>query len=932
MPAMRTLRHLQLLAALLVAAGSGLAAPINLLGPDGQPWLRDATFGARLADGTELASSGARYRLTRSDTGGRSTLAFADREGVLDLQATVRPAGPLAARVQLTLTNRSGRDLRLERLTVLSGLRPGTGTFGKLIPNGLHSWENPDIFRLLPGQAYDGSYWTLAVQEPALAAGFLTGVHNTDRFAVAAEAKGLRVTAWAECDGCVLPAGGTRVSDELFVSAGANPLAEMERFAGLAAEENQATLRFGSFATWCSWYAGWIRSGMYGYKQGLQKGVETNIPLVAHELGGRGAGWMRVVDDSDEMPYGDWDDATKALPLGFNHLIERMKARGVQPGIWLPLFMVSDRTRLNAEHPDWLCRDGTGNAAYSEFYGNRCGILDSSNPAVQEHLEGLGRSLRQRGFRYVMTDFLITAFGPPEQYDPTMTKVERHRAGLEAFRRGLGPDVYWLGCGAVLGPSMGLCDGLRISGDSFGNAPYAYLQSGSRWFWNHRTWLNDPDAIVCRGNDPEWNRGWMTWMALSGQVLTYGDTLDDMAPDNLATYKRVFPPVDVAGRPLDLWENSPYLLWGLRPDASTKVFGVFHFGGAGTEDRVTLNLDEVSARIDSWTVKPATAPRRWLLWDFWGERLLEADGPTLELPVPSNGGQLFALREALDRPQLLGTTGHFTMGALEVSGLRWDAGNGRLHALVRGNAGDPTTVFLHVPEGFGVDSATLGGGLVSPSWRENRVLAVDVPATTEPLGLSVRFTGHALRAEGRRPFAGGNPAQWDPSQPRRRALEQAAPEGYRLAAYLDCPGMSEDGPAAGPVLRQLVGKPYSFPASGGAAAYYCSILFDEAAVAFELRGLDPAKRYQLGFSWWDENADRRVESVTLVTADGVRYPLLEKAALPAYQGDGKMPEERLLEIPSVALGHGPVEVLIANEANVPNAVISEVWLLEGDPR
>ena len=56
-----------------------------------------------------------------------------------------------------------------------------------------------------------------------------------------------------------------------------------------AAEANGAHLRHPNRATWCSWYSGWIREGMHGYKGGLEAGVLDNIPRVASLFGRRGA-------------------------------------------------------------------------------------------------------------------------------------------------------------------------------------------------------------------------------------------------------------------------------------------------------------------------------------------------------------------------------------------------------------------------------------------------------------------------------------------------------------------------------------------------------------------------------------------------------------------------------------------------------------------
>ncbi len=57
-----------------------------------------------------------------------------------------------------------------------------------------------------------------------------------------------------------------------------------------------------------------------------------------------------------------------------------------------------------------------------------------------------------------------------------MTSVETYMKGLKAMRRGFGKDTYWLHCGALLGPAMGISDGMRISGDSHGDDIDSYKQ------------------------------------------------------------------------------------------------------------------------------------------------------------------------------------------------------------------------------------------------------------------------------------------------------------------------------------------------------------------------------------------------------------------------------------------------------------------------
>jgi hypothetical protein len=303
---------------------------------------------------------------------------------------------------------------------------------------------------------------------------------------------------------------------------------------------------------------------------------------------------------------------------------------------------------------------------------------------------------------------------------------------------------------------------MRISGDSHGGEIFSYESAGARWFYNWRVWINDPDAIVCRrygqSKGVEWNRCWMSWMALAGNVLTYGDTFDDLPAEFVELYRRVLPPLPVAGRPLDLLENEPFLLWGMDPgpaDGVYTIFGVFELEGKGAGETLVLNLDEVHARSRSWDETPEESPVTWLLWDFWRQKLTKVTGAAMSLPVPTKSCSVFSLRPDLGRPQLLGTGGHFSQGTLETRNITWNPKQESLVGRVRGNGGGPTTLFFHVPEGMTCKAASLGYDQVATKTVEPGVLALEVPAVRkDPIPFALQFTGTPGKP-GTRPFAAG---------------------------------------------------------------------------------------------------------------------------------------------------------------------------------
>jgi hypothetical protein len=190
-------------------------------------------------------------------------------------------------------------------------------------------------------------------------------------------------------------------------------------------------------------------------------------------------------------------------------------------------------------------------------------------------------------------------------------------------------------------------------------------------------------------------------------------------------------------------------------DGPYTLFGVFEFQGQRPGQQIVLNLDEIAARSRSWDQIPLESPAAWLLWDFWQQRLTRVDGPALTIPVPAKSCGVFALRPDLGRPQLLATSGHFSQGTLETRNLKWDAPAGILSGKVRGNGGDPTTLFFHLPAGMECTSAAVDYSPVPPKIIAPNVLALAVPAARdEPVRFDLRFTGTPGKPA-TRPFAAG---------------------------------------------------------------------------------------------------------------------------------------------------------------------------------
>jgi alpha-galactosidase len=216
--------------------------------------------------------------------------------------------------------------------------------------------------------------------------------------------------------------------------------------------------------------------------------------------------------------------------------------------------------------------DGSGPlpGGINDIWGGIVNGLDTTHPEVLDHLEGLARSLVEAGFSYLKLDFTYSPSFEGRYFDPSKTPAERVRAGYDAIRRGAGDDTFILGCGAPLGPCIGVVDGMRIGPDVAPHwwpgdeewAPEGYRDTLpatvngwqstiGRSFMHRRLWLNDPDCLMLRTDATEMTveqvHAWAECVAVSGGMAIVSDDLALLGADARALLERVI----AVGREVD---------------------------------------------------------------------------------------------------------------------------------------------------------------------------------------------------------------------------------------------------------------------------------------------------------------------------------------------------------------------------------------------
>jgi len=668
-------------------------------------------------------------------------------------------------RVWVELTNEGNAPLTLEVVDVVAvpsldlgappeewsvyqnGWNSWTPTFARHLDDGLYTDPGTPVYRAMHqphwepgGDGAISSEWVTVLANSrlqiadsnlrplALLAGFVT---TKDQFGeVRVRMDGTGLVARCHLDGVFLTPGGSVRSEALVLRAGPDPLALLEGWAETTGQEMKARVPECPPTGWCTWY--------YFYGENTADDVLGNVEATArYDLP------LDVVllDDGYQTAIGDWFsiDAGK-FPAGVEPVARAVRETGHRLGIWIAPFGAAADSQLFTAHPDWFLRDEAGDPVVGWIHwGTDCYALDCTHPQALAWLGETCRRMRTEwGVEFFKIDFIFAAAHPGCRYDPTATRAQALRRGVEAIRAAIGDDAFLLGCGAPLGVCVGLVDGMRVGPDvdpnwhpiwrhdlSMQSTENALRNAVTRAPFHGRLWVNDPDCLLVRQRGPDMDlvlnemRTLAAVVALLGGVTIDSDHLPAIRPGRLKYLRQALPPTGVSARPLDLFKNElPRLLvlpivrdWG-----QWWVAGVVNWNDRTTE--TTVRLSELGL-----------PPGRYHVYHYWRHRYLGVtdERVTVRRHQPHETAVLL-FKPVSEYPDLLTTTFHVCQGAVEVVDVRrlvsdarcpTSAGRSpisdfRLQAVLKKEGQQFGEVLFTVPEGWRAEEARVDGVSRSP--------------------------------------------------------------------------------------------------------------------------------------------------------------------------------------------------------------------------
>jgi alpha-galactosidase len=563
--------------------------------------------------------------------------------------------------------------------------------------------------------------------------GFVTGAAQLAEIVLDAGDEFRGLTGTCHTDGVALGPGESLRSERLRAAVGLDGWTLLETWAGRMGKLMDARVPERTPTGWCTWY--------YYFGSNTAQDVYANLGAIRRQHLPLS---LVMIDDGYQAAIGDWLTFNPERFTDMAAVAATIHREGRVPGIWTAPFGLAYDSRTWASHPDWVLRDEAGEPVIAWTHlGHPIYALDTTHPDAGDWLYSTLRTMRREwGYDAFKLDFLFAAALPGRRHDPQVTRAQALRRGLKLIRDAVGDDAFLLGCGAPLGPAVGLVDGMRIGPDvsttwepllqddlSAPGTANALRNSMARAYTHRRLWAADADCLLVRprGDGSQLTlyeaRTLAAIIALTGGIIVDSDRVGNLPPSRLTTLRQTLPPTDRIAYPLDLFERDMpeiLILPVERPWGRWWLAALTNWGNHSRSTQVELGA-------------LGLPPGRYHVYDQWRATYLgQTDGP-LALPHQRPHETLLLLfKPVSDSPDWLTSTFHLAGGNVEVVDvIRQKLGERRLKLVVhiekeRENFG---RLVFTVPTGWVVLDAQVNGRRRSVNVRDSKARVVDMGFT-----------------------------------------------------------------------------------------------------------------------------------------------------------------------------------------------------------
>jgi hypothetical protein len=373
---------------------------------------------------------------------------------------------------------------------------------------------------------------------------------------------------------------------------------------------------------------------------------------------------------------GDWS-ANEKFPDGLADLAQKVKEANGIPAIWFAPLMIHPEHPWGKENPDAIQKDAKGISSFmnpNTFHPAGANWIRPDHPESKKFLFDIIRTARDNGYEYIKIDF--NGIGG-NYLDPTKTSLQIFRELYALYREAAGEDMYILSClGQPTRGPIGFIDAARVGPDSHPASFDHCLDSVLRFqHFDNVWWQNDSDVSYIApkldsrvvGYTVQGEGMWKTWhnivTLVGGAAMISEPVQNDDARAMWRNYEIMRPSSREPAKLLTLGNSPHNTTLGFAAQRPFGDFAVYNLYNV-TEGTKPLTLDFTAAGLPQG-VKCA-------VFDFWENKVIgTATDSYTTAPLEHLSSALLRFTPITsDRPTLVGSNLHLSIGATEIDNLR----------------------------------------------------------------------------------------------------------------------------------------------------------------------------------------------------------------------------------------------------------------------
>lgn len=311
---------------------------------------------------------------------------------------------------------------------------------------------------------------------------------------------------------------------------------------------------------------------------------------------------------------GDWLEPNENWQNRLDNAAREIFKEGYRAGIWIAPFLVSNKSKVFENHPDWLVKDYNNNITPEEITEEESFFaLDASHPEVLKHIAKIFRTFKKMGFLFFETAFLDYGFKDSlnvKRATKGKTSVQVFREACEIIRAEIGAGSLWMADHTPFSPIIGFADIVRTNNRIDKELDKTKIKNIIKESWyshyfNNIYWQNSPGEIDILNENNLFTEDEINsialWIGILGGAVETCNNMTRWNQNQLKLFRFFEPNTRQKNAYLPFWPDEKEIKVAVRLYKQEQSWGVLFFNDNEESINKVFNINTLIEEDSAFT-------------------------------------------------------------------------------------------------------------------------------------------------------------------------------------------------------------------------------------------------------------------------------------------------------------------------------------------